>query len=256
MASITLCYHDVISEDDANASGFPGADAATYKLPLSVFCNHIKAIASVVDSTSPKYSVRLTFDDGGVSSCHIADILERHGLRGFFFVPTDYIGARAFLNARQILDLRHRGHIIGSHSCSHRGRMSGMLSEALVQEWNRSVAILSDLVGERVTTASVPSGYYCRRVAEMAASAGLTLLFTLQPTTRTDVVNGCAVAGRYMMRRYTPANEAARIASGALMPRLGQQIFWNTKKILKAAPLYAKVRRLYFEHTAAPKRAG
>jgi hypothetical protein len=250
MASITLCYHDVVSEDDVNTSGFPGADAATYKLPVSVFCNHIKAITNVVNCTSevPKYQVRLTFDDGGVSSCRIADILERYGLRGYFFVPTDYIGARAFLNASQILDLRRRGHTIGSHSCSHRGRMSSMLSEALEQEWNRSVAILSDLVGERVTTASVPSGYYCRRVAESAASVGLTLLFTLQPTTRTEIVAGCVVAGRYMMRKHTPADEAARIASGALMPRLGQQLFWNTKKILKAAPLYAKVRRLYFEH--------
>jgi len=37
--------------------------------------------------------VLLTFDDGGVS-CHgpVADVLDRMGWRGHFFVPTDLIG--------------------------------------------------------------------------------------------------------------------------------------------------------------------
>jgi peptidoglycan/xylan/chitin deacetylase (PgdA/CDA1 family) len=191
--------------------------------------------------------VRVTFDDGGASSCRIADILEHHGLRGSFFIPSDYIGHPAFVNAAQIRDLRHRGHTIGSHSCSHRGRMSSCPAERLVHEWHTSVAILSDLLGEPVNTASVPSGYYSRRVAETAASAGVTLLFTLEPTSKTAAVEGCTVAGRYTMRSWTPADYAALIASGAYLPRLREQISWNAKKALKVTPFYTQARKLYFD---------
>ena len=253
MDSITLCYHDVVDGSDINASGFPGAAAATYKMEENQFRKHIEAItrsanSSRNDPNSPsKYHVRLTFDDGGASSCRIADILEGYGLREYFFIPTDYIGRPSFLSGRQILDLRRRGHIIGSHSCSHRGRMSNMSEERLAQEWARSVATLSDLLGESVTSASVPSGYYSRRVAETAASAGITLLFTLQPTVKTEIVDRCVVAGRYTIRRQSPAEYAAVIASGALRPRLQQRISWKAKNILKATPIYTGVRNAYFD---------
>ena len=141
MDSITLCYHDIVDGNDMNASGFSGAAAATYKLTEVHFRGHIEAIARTANrgsndlNTKSKYHVRLTFDDGGASSCRIADILECYGLRGYFFIPTDYIGRSSFISVRQIVDLQRRGHIIGSHSCSHHGRMSHMPKERLMQEW-------------------------------------------------------------------------------------------------------------------------
>jgi peptidoglycan/xylan/chitin deacetylase (PgdA/CDA1 family) len=246
MKPINLCYHDLIIGDDPNASGFPTLSAATYKLDPVLFDEHIQAI-SRAGTGAAGGGVRLTFDDGGASSCRIADILEKHGVLGHFFIPTDYIGKAAFVNARQVLDLRRRGHIIGSHSCSHRGRMSSKTVDALMSEWSGSVAVLSDLLSERVTSASVPSGYYSERVAETAAAAGLELLFTLEPTTSVKMVRGCLVAGRYTMRKWHSADYAAAIASGAQAPRLRQQVVWNAKKALKAAPLYAEFRKIYFE---------
>ena len=236
-----------------NASGFPGAAAATYKMEENQFRKHIEAIARSANSsrndpnTPPKYHVRLTFDDGGVSSCRIADILECYGLRGYFFIPTDYIGRPSFVSVRQIPDLQRRGHIIGSHSCTHHGRMSHMPKERLMREWASSLANLSNLLGERVTVASVPSGYYSRRVGETAASAGIRLLFTLEPTVETEIVDGCVVAGRFTIRRQTSAEYASAIASGAFLPRLQQRITWQAKKTLKATPIYTSVRNLYFD---------
>src|SRR5437764_5246938 len=107
MDSITLCYHDLADEKDMNASGFPGVDAATYKIGEDQFREHIKGIARAVNNNddSPnrrsKYHVRLTFDDGGASSCRIADILECYGLRQYFFIPTDPIGRPSFVSASQ-----------------------------------------------------------------------------------------------------------------------------------------------------------
>jgi len=246
MSPITLCYHDLVTGDNPDASGFPTPSAATYKLDPVLFDEHVRAISSVMTGPA-RGDVRLTFDDGGSSSCVIADILEKHGFHGQFFIPTDYIGKTAFVSTGQILDLRRRGHIIGSHSCSHRGRMSSTASGVLMREWSVSAAILSEVLGERVTSASVPSGYYSERVAETAASAGIRLLFTLEPTTSVKTVQGCLVAGRYTIRQWHSAEYVASIASGAQAPRLTQQILWSVKKALKTVPFYTEFRKMYFE---------
>jgi hypothetical protein len=37
MKALTLLYHDVVQPDNASASGFPGEDAAIYKLDVQSF---------------------------------------------------------------------------------------------------------------------------------------------------------------------------------------------------------------------------
>ena len=44
MRAISLLYHDVVLHGEFAASGFPGADAAVYKLELADFEQHIEAI--------------------------------------------------------------------------------------------------------------------------------------------------------------------------------------------------------------------
>lgn len=144
--AIPLLYHDVIDGDDADSSGFSGTNAAEYKLSVEEFEEHISAIAAVMKNqpvstldleemiTPPP--VLLTFDDGGVSSYeHIAPMLEQQGWRGFFFITTDRINTDAFLSEGQIRELHQRGHVIGSHSCSHPRRISDCTHEQLLDEW-------------------------------------------------------------------------------------------------------------------------
>ena len=255
----SLCYHDVIQNAAFDSSGFAGADSASYKLDRPDFKRHLEALAragiAVVhnpdrlagdDRTRP---CLLTFDDGGAGAYHdIAPLLESYGWRGFFFITTNYINVPRFLTSAQIRELHQRGHVIGSHSCSHRGRMSSFSWERLVAEWAGSVNILSDLLGEQVTTASVPSGFYSSRVAETAAFAGLTTLFTLEPTTQVQQIAGCRVLGRYLMKRTTPPEAAAGLATGSLSPCLRQWMSWKVKKAAKSGlgDLYPLVRRAYY----------
>ena len=176
----------------------------------------------------------MTFDDGGASAlAPTADLLERHGWRGVFFVTTDRIGSPTFLDAAGIRELRRRGHVIGSHSCSHPARMSACGREQLLDEWRRSRQVLSDVLGEAVTVASVPGGYYSRMVAETAAEAGYTMLFNSEPTTKAYPVNGCRVLGRYTVYRGMSARAAAGLATSSL-PRWRQALMWNLKKAAKA----------------------
>ena len=62
----------------------------------------------------------LSFDDGGVSAFdNVMASLDRLTQKAHFFITTDYIGRKGFLDKRQIAILKEQGHSIGSHSCSH-----------------------------------------------------------------------------------------------------------------------------------------
>jgi len=242
-----LLYHDVV--DDALApsqSGFASPDANVYKLSVGQFEQHLRAFDSAVppsararatDATPPKSGIAPTllhFDDGGVSaSTSIASRLEAHGWRGHFYISTDQIAKPGFMNANQVKDLHGRGHVIGSHSCSHPVPITALTDSEMDREWRQSCSVLADIVGQPCNIGSVPGGFLSRRVIASAARSGIELLFTSEPTTSVYLSNGCAVFGRYMVKRDTSAEVAADIARGRLRPRLQQWVFWNGKKGLK-----------------------
>jgi peptidoglycan/xylan/chitin deacetylase (PgdA/CDA1 family) len=239
-------YHDVVEQATHQTSGFNGGDAAIYKLEPDQFERHLAAISKVVpnkpilvtdlmsDKAAPAKPWMITFDDGGASSyTTIADQLEMIGWRAHFFITTDYIGAPAFMSREQIRDLHRRGHIIGSHSCSHPLRFAARPHSELIREWSESVSALSDLLGARVRIASVPGGQYLRRVAEAAADTRIEILFTSEPTTRCAWVRNCLVIGRYAIKHWMTPATAAGMASGQFAPRFSQRMWWEIKKIAK-----------------------
>jgi peptidoglycan/xylan/chitin deacetylase (PgdA/CDA1 family) len=256
-----LMYHDVVA-GDPDESGFPGPGPAAYKLPWPIFVAHLDGIRGAVsrppaviddllavrNTDSPAWS--LTFDDGGASMLGAGEELVRRGWRGHFFIITDLIGDSGFLDAAAIPHLRKMGHVVGSHSATHPTRMSSLPDDELRKEWVRSVGALSDLLGEEVRTASVPEGYYARRVATAASKAGITSLFTSEPTRKASYVDGCLVVGRLSIRRTTPVREAAGAAAGRPAPWLRQYAGWNLRKPVKA------MLGEDYEHLVAKLRTG
>lgn len=231
--AVALMYHDVIADGDWSASGFSGGPADLYKLELSRFRSHLDAIDCVIRAGTA-LPLLLTFDDGGVSAhTLIAPELERLGWRGHFFITTGYIGRPGFLTAGQIRDLHVRGHVIGSHSSSHPPRMSSCTTDELRHEWTQSVRVLAEIVGQRIRCASVPGGFHSREVARAAAEAGIRVLFTSEPSTKSRAEEGCRTLGRYFLQRHTPASAAAAFAAGRLMPRARQAVLWQIKKAVK-----------------------
>lgn len=249
MKAYSLMYHDVVRPGAACASGFRGADADTYKLDAEEFERHLAAITDAAEQAglqrvsgprqimwrtpSAPPAVLLHFDDGGACALDVADRLERAGWRGYFHIVTDRIGTPGFVTASDVRELDARGHVVGSHSCSHPGRMSSLPWDEMVREWSASKATLEDLIGKPVLVASVPGGYSSRQVVMAADQAGIELLFTSEPTSRFDWIRGCTVLGRYAIRRSTRAEVAARMATGALGPCLSQWLTWNAKKVVK-----------------------
>ena len=245
---LTLLYHDVVPWENADASGFPGPGAAHYKLAPDAFRLHLDAIAAAVGappSIDDCSGWMLTFDDGGITAlAPTADLLEQRGWRGWFFITTDRVGEPTFLNPDQIRELRRRGHVVGSHSCSHPPRLSHCPPEQIDREWSRSREALTKILGEPVTSASVPGGFHSPAVARSAAAAGYKILFNSEPSSAIHTVDGCKIIGRYAIVRGTSAGTAAALAEGRLLPRLKQASIWNVKKAAKflGGDLYLRLR--------------
>jgi peptidoglycan/xylan/chitin deacetylase (PgdA/CDA1 family) len=254
---ISLLLHDVYVRDPAE-SGFPGAAADRYKMPLPEFDAALSVLHRVrhgptvlvtgldrgeLDGT-PADGFAFTVDDGGESYYTLmADRLEEHGWRGHCFVSTDMIGRPGFLGPRQIAELDRRGHVVGSHSATHPTRFSAIPRARMLEEWRRSRQDLEDVLGREVRVASLPGGYYSRTVAIAAREAGLNVLFTSEPTLRARDVGGCLVVGRLGVRpgRGAAAVAALAVASAPVLWR--EWAVWTAKKAIKPVlgPAYPRL---------------
>jgi peptidoglycan/xylan/chitin deacetylase (PgdA/CDA1 family) len=240
MRAISLMYHDVIP-DATEQSNVPQR-FTPYTLNLTQFREHLSSIRpglpvqTIQDfrSWTDEIPIFLTFDDGNASALTLAaGVLEQYSWHGHFFVTTDWIGKSGFMNRAQIIELRKRGHVIGSHSCSHPERMSHLSTAELIREWSQSCSVLTGILGERVRTASVPAGYYSSRVGKAAAAAGIRVLFTSEPTGRVQTEQGCLIIGRYYIQNQMPSDLSGKIAAGFIRPRWSQTATWQAKKIVK-----------------------
>jgi peptidoglycan/xylan/chitin deacetylase (PgdA/CDA1 family) len=187
----------------------------------------------------------ITFDDGGASAFEAGEELARRSWRGYFFIATDLIGRPGYLDWDGVRAVAAMGHVIGSHSCSHPDRMADCSWDRLIDEWTRSAAVLEGHLGTRPATASVPGGLYSKQVGRAAAAAGYSTLFTSLPTQRAGSIGGCALVGRYAIRRDTTAEQAAAAASGSALPWARQRAAWRMRGAVKslAGSRYESLRR-------------
>lgn len=142
----------------------------------------------------PPRAVALTFDDGYASVVETAwPLLRKRGMPASLFVVSDYLdGARTFawdgdgtgheesrLATSDELVLAHRdGLHLGSHTMTHPW-LPGLDDAAVERELGQSREVISDLVGETVTTLAYPTGGWNRRIREAAGRAGYRIGITV-----------------------------------------------------------------------------
>lgn len=199
-------FHDVYHESPSE-SGYLGTGPDLYKLSESNFVNLVHYISEFKN----KNNFVFTFDDGGISFYTIiAPILERYNLKGVFFIATDMIGKAGFMSAEQILDLDRRGHIIGSHSHTHR-RLSSIPPDEVYNEWHTSKNVLESILGHNVTVASIPNGYQSDFVLSEASRCGYTEMYTSAPTCRVSRKHSLNLYGRFVMMKSVSIMDLSRL---------------------------------------------
>jgi peptidoglycan/xylan/chitin deacetylase (PgdA/CDA1 family) len=185
------------------------------------FRRHLDAIGGVpqrparitaIDWSRPGRHLMLTFDDGGRSALEAGAELSRRGWRGHFFIITARIGQRTFLDAAGVRELHRCGHVVGSHSHTHPDIFRELRFDAMMSEWRVSRDLLSQLLGEDVTVASVPGGDVSAEVMYSAACAGYRFLFTSEPRFTPQRINDCWVLGRAVLKHGAAPRSVARLA--------------------------------------------
>lgn len=153
-----------------------------------------EAVDLLLVGALPERAVCLTFDDGYASVVETAwPLLRKRGMPASLFVVPDYLaGGRTFswdrgdvtrdefrLATSDELVLAHRdGLHLGSHTMTHPW-LPGLSDADVERELRESREVISDLVGETVTTLAYPTGGWNPRVREAAARAGYRIGITV-----------------------------------------------------------------------------
>lgn len=262
MKIYSLMYHEVIKGKSNFDFQDPGAN--DYNVHVDLFVEHLNAILKVrqdkpilldkyinIKETGYEPPFLLTFDDGRESSYrYIADILDEFGWKAHFFIPTDYINSPGFLTVEQIQHIRKRGHIIGTHTCSHSIRLTSLNFNQILNEWSDSIKILSDIIGEPVEVGSVPYGQSNKKVIRAAVLSGIKILFTSTPivSIKNNIFGNCKILGRFTITNEMYSKTVAGLVCGSLIYRFQQILFWGLKKMprLFLGPYYLPLRDFYF----------
>lgn len=172
-----LTYHRI-------GEGF--ATRVAYDVSLVQFREHLLEIAGAAEAMrGPIICLRnglqtvLTFDDG--TACHwtASRVLDEFAIKGVFFVIVDRLGREGYLTRAQLEDLVARGHVIGSHSVSHR-RLNRLPAEEVALECGESRRVLANITGQDVTWFAFPGGHLNARAARIAREAGYDVVRTMQ----------------------------------------------------------------------------
>lgn len=240
MKDTVLMYHDVYKAS-ARESGFQTDGANHYKISKAAFEEQIKQICGL--------SVTLTFDDGGISFYTIiAPILEKYHLTGHFYIATNYIGSEGFMDENQIKDLHKRGHIIGSHSCSHPSDFRAVPFDARKKEWEESVRRLSEIIGEQVKEVSIPNGFLQKDDLQIFEELGITTIYTSKLGENRQV-DGLKILGRIGIDNGMSAQQILSIISGGMAYKkmLFKQKILSIVKILLGNQ-YIKIKAIIRKH--------
>lgn len=243
---LTFLYHEAV--DNLKDSGFQRQTAIPYKHGQNEFKNNIdiivssgKKIITLKEVDLYNEAIMISFDDGGKSSMFTADYLEKHNIRGHFFITTSLIGNKYFLNKEQIIDLHNRGHIIGSHSHSHPNVFKSLSYEEMLEEWSVSKNILEDILEVEITSCSVPGGDVNKDTYKSAIECGYKYIFDSEPKVHVRKIDNAIIIGRVCPKAGTDLDTIKKLANFKGVKK--QFVIRRIKTLVKTIlfPVYSKV---------------
>lgn len=161
--TINLMYHNVKPTQELVVSDY---DISLEDLELDIKC--------VQDSDNK--DVNFTFDDGQDGSFLAAELLSRYQMRGIFFIISDKIGSKGFLNEVEVRKIHQMGHTIGSHSHTH-PMFNELPDNEVIFELQKSKDILENITSSVVASFAFPGGKRKRHHSLIARDMGFEEVF-------------------------------------------------------------------------------
>lgn len=145
----------------------------------------------------PEKLVILTFDDGYDDNYTYAyELMKKYNVTGTFFIITNKIGKREYMNEDQIVELAKSGNEIGSHSVSHPS-LDKYKGDFLNNELSKSKETLEKIISNEVISFCYPAGKYNEETLKAVKDAG----YQYAVTTRSS--NGIIdLDNRFEISRY------------------------------------------------------
>ncbi|MCL4309915.1 MAG: glycosyltransferase [Actinomycetota bacterium] len=129
---------------------------------------------------SDKVTVTTSWDDGHVMDFRVADLLDRYGLQGTFYISPSAreIDPGARLDAGQITLLGQRFEL-GAHTFSHPD-LTAISHDQAISEITRGADVLEEVSGTRPTSFCYPYGKFSRRLSRSLGGLGFTYARTVR----------------------------------------------------------------------------
>lgn len=122
--------------------------------------------------------VTTSWDDGHVSDMRLAELLDRYGFRGTFYIPFRAV-REPMLNLSQMRELGSGGMEIGGHTVTHPS-MKGLGWDRSVEEVRECKRRLEEILSCEVTSFCYPNGDLDREAYEAVRRQGYRLARTTQ----------------------------------------------------------------------------
>lgn len=148
-------------------------------------CLRAGLAACALVGAAPAMTVSFTFDDAhGSHLTEAAPLLERHGFRGLFCVPTDWVGQPGRLTWDDVRELRRRGHGVVPHGAAHVD-LAALLrrgeKEAVRRDLRRARDAMRAALGEAPRLVCLPFNACDAALADLARAEGMEPVTTLRP---------------------------------------------------------------------------
>jgi peptidoglycan-N-acetylglucosamine deacetylase len=120
--------------------------------------------------------VTTSWDDGHPLDIRLAEMLDRYGMSGTFYIPLSYHGF-SVMAKEEMRALRAMGMEIGSHTLTH-PNLRKLRKILVLHELVESKKVLEDIVGELILSFCYPAGKFNSMVRSCVIEAGYKLART------------------------------------------------------------------------------
>lgn len=180
---LILTYHKVVATvNDDNGFYTITRDALQQQLATlqTRGYRYLGADELLSNGPPPPNSCLMTFDDGTEDHYGtVLPLLQKHNVRGVFFVCSSKFDLPGYLTRHQIQEIAQQGHIIGCHAHQNH-RLDQMTTEEIHEQITRCHRVITEVIGTPPVMFAPPGGYADARVRAEALAGGMKMIRTLR----------------------------------------------------------------------------